>query len=215
MRYFPISVDLENRPVLVVGGGEVAERRIDALLECDANVTVVSPEVSERIAALAAAGDVALHRRPYDRGDTEGMMLVLTATDDPRANVAVWEEAKASGVLVNTADEPSRCDFIIPAMVRRGDLSIAISTGGKSPALAARLRQRLSEMVGPEYAKLLDALGRWRPRLEERFKDPERRKRLHYRIVDSDVLSLARDADMTALDRRLEQIVEEAAEGEE
>ena len=116
MRYFPISVDLEDRPVLVVGGGEVAERRIDALLECDAIITVVSPEVSERIAALAAAGDIALHRRPYGRGDTEGMMLVLTATDDPRTNAAVWEEAKASGVLVNTADEPSRCDFIIPAI---------------------------------------------------------------------------------------------------
>ena len=125
MRYFPISVDLEDRPVLVVGGGEVAQRRIDALLECEANITVVSPEVSERIAALAEAGDIALHLRPYGRGDTAGMMLVLTATDDPKANAAVWEEAKASGVLVNTADEPSRCDFIIPAMVRRGDLSIA------------------------------------------------------------------------------------------
>ena len=215
MRYFPISIDLKNRPVLVVGGAEVAERRIDALLECDAKITVVSPEVSERIAALAAAGDIALHRRPSGRGDTEGMMLVLTATDEPRANAAVWDEARGSGVLVNTADEPSRCDFIIPAVVRRGALSVAISTGGTSPALAARLRQRLSEMLGPEYARLLDALGRWRPRLEERFKDPGRRKRLHYRIVDSDVLNLARDADITALDRRLEQIVEEAAEAKE
>ena len=215
MRYFPISVDLENRPVLVVGGGEVAERRIDALLESDAKITVVSPEVSERIAAMAAAGDIVLHRRPYDRGDTEGKMLVLTATNDPTTNAAVWQEAKISGVLVNTADEPSRCDFIIPAVIRRGDLIVAISTGGKSPALAVRLRRKLSEMLGPEYAKLLDALGRWRPRLEERFKDPERRKRLHYRIVDSDVLSLAREADMTALERRLEQLVEEAAEDEE
>ena len=141
--------------------------------------------------------------------------MILTAVDDAQVNRLVWEEARLRGILVNTADEPSRCDFIIPALVRRGDLTVAISTAGKSPALASRLRTQLEAMLGPEYGRLVEVLGRWRPRLRERFKNAEQRKLIHSRIVDSDALEFAREEDTEALERLLAQIVEETAEGGE
>lgn len=214
MKYFSVSVDIENRPILVVGGGEVAERRVEALHQCGAKITVVSPKVSTFISNLAAAGEIVLKKRPFHCGDTKDMTLVFTATDEPAINETVWEDAKASRVLVNIADETAHCDFIIPAIVRRGDLTVAISTGGKSPALASRLRQKFSDMLGNEYALLLETLSKWRPRLEARIKDTKLRKKLHYLIVDSCLMSVRDSGDAKDLERRLEDVVEEALKEE-
>lgn len=214
MKYFPISIHLEDKLVVVVGGGEIACRRIESLLKCGARIKVVSPEVLPRIVFLDQSGQLSLDKRPYRRGDVKGALVALTATDDREVNQLVWEDAQRYGVLLNTADEPALCDFIMPALVRRGDLTVAISTEGKSPALASNIRRRIDEMLGPEYGKLLDVLGHWRLRLRKRFTDPVQRKVIQRRIVDSDTLDLARDPDPEALERRLEEIVRDTVEEE-
>lgn len=187
MSCLPVSLRLEDRPVTVVGGGQVATSRVRALLECGARVRVISPSPSAGIRELAQAGTIVLEARPYQSGDLEGSDLVMSATDDSAVNHAVWEEASQKGIWVNVADDPAHCDFIMPSILRRGDLSIAVSTSGRSPALAVRLRQRLGRLIGPEYARLVEMLDEARETVRERVPDPAVRKRLLYRLVDSDL----------------------------
>ena len=209
MGYFPITLNVANKPTTVVGGGFVAERRVESLLKCDAVITVITPTVSDRLGILANEEKITLHRRAYRSGDARGALMVLAATDDSEVNALVAADARDVGILVNVADDPSRCDFIMPAVVRRGDLSVAISTGGKSPALAARLREKLSAVLGPEYGRLLDILGGLREDLRGRFEDPADRKAVHYRLVDSEALRLIREGAETGLVRCLDEIVGE------
>ena len=182
---YPIILRLAGRRVVVVGGGEIAERKIEGLLEAGARVTVVSPDVTRRIAAWAAAGAVALERRRYETGDLSDSALAYAATDDEAANRAVGEEAEAKGVWLNVVDRPARCGFFAPAVVRRGDLSIAISTNGASPALARRLRERLEQQLGPEYARALETLRAERRRLLREEPDPARRREALEALLDA------------------------------
>jgi siroheme synthase-like protein len=163
-RKHPIFLDLRDRPVVVIGGGRVGERKIEALIEAGAHVTVISPEVTARIRRWAEAGRVRLEQRPYQAGDLRGARVAYVAIGDPEANRAAREEADAEGVWLNVADEPALCDFFAPAVVRRGHLTVAISTGGTSPALAARLRKKLERDLGPEYADILEKLADLRAR---------------------------------------------------
>jgi precorrin-2 dehydrogenase/sirohydrochlorin ferrochelatase len=160
----PIFLDLRDRPVVVVGGGQVADRKIATLIEAGARVTVISPRVTGRIRRWAEAGRVRLEQRGYHAGDLHGARLAYVASGDREANRAVREEADAEGVWLNVADEPALCDFFAPAVVRRGHLAIAISTNGTSPALAARLRDRFERELGPEYAEVLEQLAELRAR---------------------------------------------------
>ena len=160
----PIFLDLRDRPVVVVGGGQVAGRKIAALLEAGARVSVISPGVSGRIRRWADEGRVRLEQRPYRAGDLRGARLAYAASGDRDANRAIRAEADAEGVWLNVADEPASCDFFAPAVVRRGHLAIAISTNGTSPALAARLRDRFEREFGPEYAEVLERLADLRAR---------------------------------------------------
>jgi precorrin-2 dehydrogenase/sirohydrochlorin ferrochelatase len=209
--FYPVYLNLKGKQVVVIGGGEVAERKVESLLDTGASVAVVSPDVTPGLASLANSKLIELHRRRYVRGDCKGADLVLSATDDPEVSRAVWEEAKAAEILVNTADEPALCDFIMPAVIRRGDLTIAISTGGTSPALAARLREELSRILGPEYELLLELLAQVRPEIQQRIQDERARKALHYRILDSDVIVLLQQNDSDAAARRLREIIEDFA----
>jgi precorrin-2 dehydrogenase/sirohydrochlorin ferrochelatase len=134
---------------------------------------------------LAEAGRIIFIDRPYRRGDLAGAFLVIAATDDPAANQAVWREAERRGCLVNVVDDPAHSNFILPAVVRRGDVSVAISTGGASPALARRLRERLETLVGPEYGELADLLAELRPQLLSRFESGEARLAVALRLIDS------------------------------
>lgn len=163
-RMHPIFLDLRDRPVVVIGGGEVAERKIAALLESGARVTVISPAVTEGIRGHAEAGRLRVELRPYRAGDLRGARLAYAATGDAALNRAVREEADNAGVWLNVADEPALCDFFAPAVVRRGDLTIAIGTEGASPALAARLREHLEQNLGTQYADLVEKLGLIRAR---------------------------------------------------
>jgi uroporphyrin-III C-methyltransferase / precorrin-2 dehydrogenase / sirohydrochlorin ferrochelatase len=160
----PIFVDLTGRPVVVIGGGTVAERKVETLLEAGAQVTVVSPEVTPLIARRAEAGRVRVQARPYRAGDLRGFCLAYAATSDPAVNRAVRIEARVEGVWLNAIDQPDLCDFITPAIVRRGNLTIAISTNGRCPGLAKKIREDLEKQFGPEYADLVEEMGEERAR---------------------------------------------------
>ncbi len=215
MMFYPVSLNLKGKRAVIIGGGEVAERKAVSLLETGAQIVLVSPEVTPRLASMATAKRIEFRQRAYTSGDCAGAALVLSATDDPAVSRAVWEEASAAGILVNTADQPALCDFILPAVVRRGDLTVAISTGGASPALAARLRAKLSRALGPEYAELLEILAAARPEIQRRVGREEGRKALHYRILDSDIIISLKNNDRTKAENRLREIIEDFARQEE
>jgi siroheme synthase-like protein len=161
---YPASLLLEGRPVLVVGGGRVALRKVRGLLAAGAAVTVVAPEVDPEIASLP----VRLERRRYRLGEVAGYRLAVTATGVPEVDHLVYQDGERSGVLVNAADDPQACSFLLPAVVRRGPVTVAVSTGGTSPALAAWLRARIEEVVGPEYVLVAGALAEARGAVKAR-----------------------------------------------
>jgi precorrin-2 dehydrogenase/sirohydrochlorin ferrochelatase len=206
--YYPVFLDLTDRHVVVVGGGAVAERKVTALLDCGARTKVISPDLTPTLQSMAESGKIEFLQRQYAPGDLQGAYLVIAATSDPAVQEVVWKDAQDLNILINTADEPALCNVIMPAVVRQGDLTLAISTGGKSPALASRLRRQLEETFGREYAVLLRMLGEIRPDLRQRFTDIETRKALHYRIIDSDVLSLLKQNDEAAAEKRIREIIE-------
>jgi len=154
MGYYPVLLDLAGRRCLMVGGGSVAERRVDALLAAGAQVTVISPRVTQPLAALAAEGRIGLESRGYREGDLAGNDLVFVATDAGEVNAAVAREARERGLWINATDDPAHCTFILPALVRRGDLTVAVATGGTSPALARAVREELEAYLTAEYATL-------------------------------------------------------------
>jgi precorrin-2 dehydrogenase/sirohydrochlorin ferrochelatase len=164
---YPISLNISDQLCLVIGGGKVAERKVLSLLEARARVRLISPQLTARLRELAEAGQIDWLARCFQPGDlVDGpfFLLVFAATDSRQVNESVAREAATAGKLVNVADAPERSSFHVPAMVRQGDLSIAVSTNGKSPALAARIRKQLGADYGQEYAVLLDLLGRIRER---------------------------------------------------
>lgn len=162
MSLFPLFLKLTGRRALVIGAGRLAESKIDSLRAAEAAVTVIAPEVSDRIVEQAAAGELILLRRRFQAGDLAESFLVVAATNDPAVNRAVFAEATASGVLCNAVDDPPFCDFYFPSIVRRGDLQIAISTAGNSPALAQQLRKELNEQLPLDLGEWLTDLGNLR-----------------------------------------------------
>ena len=197
--YYPMMVDLAGRRCLVVGGGRVAERKVALLLDCGAEVTVVSPVATRKITDLAARGAIRLARRTVRSGDLDRAFLAFAATDDAQVNQSVARAVRKAGGLVNVADAPDDCNFVVPSVVRRGDLTIAISTGGGSPALAKRLRQRLEATIGPEYEAFLAALRELRTRAQQVIADPAERQALFRRAVDSDLFAHAARGDTDAV----------------
>jgi uroporphyrin-III C-methyltransferase/precorrin-2 dehydrogenase/sirohydrochlorin ferrochelatase len=179
MSLFPIFVKLEARRVLLVGAGPVGESKIGGLLSAGAQVTVVAPQATAAIREWSSGGRVEWRAREFQPSDLEGMALVIAAVPAPVAK-SVFAEARTRGVLCNSVDDPDNCDFYYPAVVNRGDLQIAISTAGHSPALAQRLRQELEQQFGPEYAEWVQQIGEARRALLAADMDPEaRRQRLH------------------------------------
>lgn len=207
--FFPIYLNLNGNRVVVVGGGEVAERKVASLSGTGATIVVISPTLTPPLLALAQSNVIEWKKRRFAIGDSSGATLVLSATNDPAISHEVWEEARNAGILVNTADQPALCDFIMPAVVRRGELALAISTGGASPALAATLREKLTEILGPEYEDLLQILSRARPEIQRRFQDERDRKALHYRILESNLIGLLKRQDRENAERLLREIIED------
>jgi len=162
-----VNLALEGRAAVVIGGGEVAARKVQDLLAAKANVTVIAPQACNRIAALADEKRIVAHGRPYSTGDLAGAFVAIAATDDEGLNARVAEDAAAMNVLVNVVDRPALCTFTVPATVRRGDLTLAIATEGRCPALAGILREELEERYGREYAELVGLFGELRKRMIE------------------------------------------------
>ena len=154
MGYYPVLLDLAGRRCVMIGGGPIAERRVDGLLTAGAHVTVISPRMTRPLAALAAEGRIDHEPRGYREGDLAGADLAFVATDAGEVNAAVAREARERGLWVNAADDPARCTFILPALVRRGDLTVAVATGGSSPALARAIREELETYLTDDYTTL-------------------------------------------------------------
>ena len=178
MSLYPIFLKLEGRKVLIVGGGSVAEQKIEGVLRSATDVTVISPEVTERISRWAAEGRLKHMAIEYRAGAAQGYFLVIACTDSEPVNRAVYDEASESGAIVNAVDDPDYCNFYAPAVVNRGDFQIAISTGGASPALAQRVRRELEQKYGEEYGPWTSWLGRTRAALRETLPRNENRKQL-------------------------------------
>jgi precorrin-2 dehydrogenase/sirohydrochlorin ferrochelatase len=168
MGFYPIFLDVSRRRCIVIGGGPVAERRVEGLLSAGAAVTVVSPAITDRLEKLARERTVRYMARAYEAGDIEGFDLVFVATDDGVANQAVFSEARSRAVWINSADDPENCDFILPAVVRRGELSVAISTGGASPATTRAIREELENYFTADYARLVQIASEVRRELREK-----------------------------------------------
>ena len=166
--YYPVFLDLTGRPCVVVGGGEVAERKIQNLLECLATVTVISPDATEGLRERAARGELRWLDREYLAGDLKGAFLAIAATDQLGVNEALAEEAAKQGVILNVVDNASLCTFIAPSIIRKGEVTVAFSTGGVSPALARKLRESLEGSETLEYAHLTGVLAQARKELKRR-----------------------------------------------
>jgi siroheme synthase-like protein len=176
MSYYPVNLNLQDKCCLVVGGGEVAARKIKTLLQFGALVSVVAPEIDSEILDLSRTSRLVVKTGEFIPGDWPGIWLVIAATDDARANEAVSVWARQNHILVNVADNPALSDFILPAVVRRGDLLISICSCGKAPALSKKLRQDLDEVLPQDLAELLDKAGIFRERLKTKVDDICRRK---------------------------------------
>ncbi len=172
MAYYPLFLDLTGRPCVVIGGGPVAERKVEGLLAVGASVTVVSPSLCPALEALARERRIRHVGREYAPGDLAGYQLAFVATDDSEVNQAVSREGQARGVWVNAADDPAHCDFILPSVLRRGDLVVAVATGGASPALSRAVREELEAYFTQDYAALAEVVAEVRRELKGRERVP-------------------------------------------
>ena len=183
MSLFPMFLKLEDRECLVVGAGAIGEPKIRSLLVAGAKVRVVAIEARPAVAEWARLGIIAWDARSFDPKDVEGAVLVVATTSLREVNEAVFQAARSRGILCNAVDDPDRCDFYYGSLVRRGDLQVAISTAGQSPALAQRLRHDIEARISPEYAGWLDRLGKIRRRMMAGHLPVERRRRLLHRLA--------------------------------
>ena len=207
MKYYPAFLDLRDRPCLVVGGGQVAERKAVSLFDAGAELTVVSPALTPALQELADKGKITYRKKNFDEHDLTGMFLAVSATDDDAVNEAVARDCRKRGILVNVATAPDEGTFIVPSVVERGDLLIAISTCGDSPALARKIREDLERSFGPEYGVFLEKMAMLRRRLLHDVPDEKVRRKVYQAVVDSDVLYLLKAGQVHEADHRLAEIV--------
>lgn len=207
MAYYPILLDLKGKTALVVGGGAVAERKVQSLLDFDARVSVVSREVSPTLKGLFENGSATWVGREFDESQLKGATLVIAATDDASVNRHVKSACGKFGIPVNIVDRPADCSFIVPAVVRRGDLVLAISTSGKSPALAAAVREELENLYGLEYGDFLVIMGSVREDVLSLGLEQEVNKEIFQKLLKSGLLEAVRRKDWTSAARTLTQIL--------
>ena len=200
---FPAFLDIKARRCLVIGGGAVAERKVTLLLECQAEVVVVSPDLTESLKNLVEQGRIIYYERKFLQNDIEGVFLVVAASGDSVINDYLKEQSLIKGFLLNVVDEPEKGNFYVPAIVRRGKLKIAISTSGASPMLAAKLRKKLEKEFGPEYETFLELLANLREDVKERIDDESRRERIYRELVESDILELIKSGDEVKVKERI------------
>jgi len=206
MRYYPVNLDIQNRKCLVVGGGSVGTRKVMTLLECGAVVTVVSSDVAEELLELAEKKMIELKRRPYESSDIDGMFLVIGATDNEELNRQINKDAEHQNKLCNIADRPEACNFVLPSIVNRGNLVIAISTSGKSPAFAKKMRQDLEKEFGEEYDEFLQLMGAIRKKALSEKHEPEAHKHLFEQLINRGLVDMVRNHDEERINSLLLEI---------
>jgi precorrin-2 dehydrogenase/sirohydrochlorin ferrochelatase len=192
-KYYPVNLDITNRRCVIIGGGDVAERKAERLIECGAQVTIVSPLLTPLLEERKKARQIVHVDKDYEEKTLHGAFMVIGATDRNEINAQISQDALSLGILVNIVDDPDKCNFILPSLVQQGDLSIAISTGGKSPALAKKLREDMQQQYGPEYQVLLRIMGSLRKKVLTQSYAPEDNKALFVDLVHSDILQAIRD----------------------
>jgi len=209
MKYYPVNLDIRNRKCLVVGGGAVGTRKVMTLLDCGAKVTVVSTDVAEKLQELSDSDIIKLEKRPFQISDLDEMFLVMGATDNQEINREIHSEAERLGILCNIADRPEDCNFILPAIVNRGDLIIAISTSGQSPAFAKKMRKDLEKEFGTEYAEFLKLMGEIRNKLLSEDHEPEAHKYLFEQLIKRDLVKMIKERQTENIDSLLFEILGE------
>ncbi len=197
---------LDGRSCLVVGAGTIGEPKISSLIEAGASVRVIALHATAAVAEWARVGKITWEARAFDTSDLEGSFLVIAATNSRDLNAAIFREAGQRKILCNVVDDPEYCDFYYPAVVRRGDLQIAISTNGQSPALAQRIRRELEIQFGPEYGEWLNELGQVRQQLFASKIDPEQRRRLLHELASREAFKKAQAAELNCEESSLEKI---------
>lgn len=207
MRYYPVFLDIKGRPCLVIGGGAVALRKIEGLLSAGAKVAVVSPSASKAVKGLADKGSIRLIKRKYQEGDLLGVFLVVSASNDRAVNASVYNEAKKTGVLINAADEPDKCSFIVPSIVDRDPLFFAVSTSGKAPLLAKKMRERLEGEIGEEYGVFVELIGKVRNKLLKSDIDRVKKERVIKALVNSPIPVWIKEGSPVNIDAYLKDLL--------
>ncbi len=204
MKYYPVNLDIKSRNCLVIGGGPVGTRKVKTLIKCGALVTVVSLEFEKELEALAKTESVTLKNRTYHSSDMKNVFLVIGATSNRELNRQINADANRLNILCNIADVPEVCNFILPAIVKRGDLMIAISTSGNSPAFAKKIRKDLEKQFGHEYAEFLKLMGAIRKKLLSEAHEPEAHKHLFEKLIDNNLVKLIKDQKKDKINRLLQ-----------
>ena len=207
-KYFPVNINLKSQKCLVVGGGLVAERKVLSLVGGEAKVVIVTPKLTAKLKHLHEENKIECINRSFEMSDLEEVFLVICATNNEALNKQIADKCLEDSILVNVVDDPSKCNFLVPAVVRQGPLCISISTGGASPVLARKIREDLEKEYGLEYSGFLDLLREIRPEIINKYKDPEVRKRVFECLVYSDILDLIRNGDNELVRERIIQCLE-------
>jgi siroheme synthase-like protein len=208
-RYMPISISMRNRRCLIVGGGLVALRKAEGLLEYDTAITVVAPEIHDKLEYHARQGRLALEKREYQEGEASAYGLVVCATDDPGLNKKVYEDARAGGALVNVADDPPHCDFIFPAVLRRDCLTAAISTDGKAPFISGHLRLVLDTIFPRHWERLMRVAVSFRNKVRDHWpEDPAKKNACYAEFLEADWKSMFEDMSDEQVEAELTRMVE-------
>ena len=203
--YFPINLNLKDKKCFVIGGGNVAERKVFSLLECEAEIKVVSHEFTPELIDLAFENKIICFERSFEIDDLNDVFLVICATNDEKLNNQIACECEKRNILVNVVDDPEKCNFLVPAILRQGSLGISISTSGISPTLSRKIKEDLAEYFGPEYAEFLEIMRDIRYNVIAKCKDAEKRKRVFESLVYSDILNLIKNKENQQIEERIKQ----------
>lgn len=206
--YFPIYLEIKGKKVLVVGGGIVAQRKIESLLETGALIVVVSIKVTNQIRQFEKEGRIKIIGRQYEESFLENVFMVIAATDNAELNHRVSKDAREKGLLINAVDQPQDCNFIFPSVMKRGDLTLAISTSGKSPALARKIREQLEQEFGQEYEVLLKIMGNLRKEILSWKLPQDRNKGLFNQLIEGSLLEAARKRDWNRASEIINRILD-------
>jgi precorrin-2 dehydrogenase/sirohydrochlorin ferrochelatase len=201
-KFYPIYLDVKDKKCVIVGGGEVAYRKVCSLKEAGAEVVVVSPETCPEIAVKKG---IALIKKDYDESILDGALLVIAATDNEAVNKKVALDARKRNIIVNVVDHPELCSFIVPSTINRGDLCISISTGGASPAVAKSVREELEVVFGSEYEEYLNLLTKMRSIAMSDIKDSAKRRKVLQRLAEKDILNIVKNKGVTEAEARIRE----------